>query len=271
MFLWDGLHGASLLGWEREEERVGPQRVWNFTMWHLPKTKFTCRISYLLPLEKPPSKLLDNRMKQWDPDPSVVSFICLVVQSWVLSHNMPLTCHHKSVKGQSRNHVHFSDRETEDPREEVSCLSPWSQWRSQSRTLVSQSHCSVSYTLPGCRLHSRSYVVWPYDMSPTLEHERGSMNNYSETTTGNQDYLRNIWMNGLHHGAETEETSALHTAQPISFLWQETYIFILFVERSDFSVLRIEFNEQTQLGQVRRNQFSLFCATVSDQFGPQSS
>lgn len=64
------------------------------------------------------------------------------------------------------------------------------------------------------------------------------MNNYSETTTGNQDYLRNIWMNSLlHHGAEAEETGALHTAQPISFLWQETYIFILFVERSDFSVL----------------------------------
>lgn len=146
----------------REEERVGPQRVWNFTMWHLPNAEFTCRISHLLPLEKPPSKLLDNRMKQWAPDLSVISFICLVVQSWSSTFTQHATSHHKTVKRTVKNHVHFLERETEDPREEVGCLSPRSQWRSQSRALVSQPHCSVSYTPPGCRLHDRSHVVWPY-------------------------------------------------------------------------------------------------------------
>lgn len=49
------------------------------------------------------------------------------------------------------------------------------------------------------------------------------MNNYSETITGNQDCLRNTWMNvDLNQWEEAEGTGTLHTALLIFFLQQET-------------------------------------------------
>lgn len=76
LFLGDELRGDSL-GWERVRGRGNPQRVLHFTVWHLHNVRFTCRTSHLLLLtvsvikwilftgikEKPPSELLDNRMK----------------------------------------------------------------------------------------------------------------------------------------------------------------------------------------------------------------
>lgn len=54
----------------------------------------------------------------------------------------------------------------------------------------------------------------------TLESERGSMNNYSETITGNQDCLRNTWVNGdLNHRETAEGTGTLRTALLIFFFF----------------------------------------------------
>ena len=63
------------------------------------------------------------------------------------------------------------------------------------------------------------------------------MKNYSETITGNQDGLRNNWINSLlNHRAEAEETGA-HTL-PYSFLFGRRYkCSSLFLKASDFSVL----------------------------------
>lgn len=142
----DEVHGDSLLGWEREGRRGNQQRVWHFTMWHLCNVKFTCRTSHLLPF--PVSILIwvlftcvkgkclvsywtigwNNRLLIY----TVImkrTFICLVVQSWLSAfrsvHHSPLST--SLWRGQSRNHVHFADRKTEDLRGEVSCLSPWPQ------------------------------------------------------------------------------------------------------------------------------------------------
>lgn len=90
----------------------GSTRVWNFT-WYLHNAIFTCRINHLLLLEKPPNKLLDNRMKQWAPDLYCHQFHLFMVQSWSSAFTQYVW------RGQSKNHVHFSDRETEDLRKWV--------------------------------------------------------------------------------------------------------------------------------------------------------
>lgn len=57
----------------------------------------------------------------------------------------------------------------------------------------------------------------------TSESEKSSMNNYSETITGNQDGLRNTWMHvDLNQWEEAEGTGTQHTALLIFFLQQET-------------------------------------------------
>lgn len=138
----------------------------------------------------------------------------------------------------------------------MSCLRLWSRWRSQFRALVSQPHFSVSYTPPGCRLHSESYVVWPCDMSLALESERDSMSNYSEPTTGNQDYLRNIWMVSIFGQKQGKQVPWTLLCSSVVIGWRHTFLSYFF-KVSNFSVLRIELDEQTRLGQVRNNQFSL--------------
>lgn len=107
-------------------------------------------------------------------------------------------------------------------------------------------------------------------MSPTLEHEGGSMNNYSETTMKPglfQEYL-DEWSTSSWSRSRGDRCLT-HCLAHLFPLAGEKHFY--FFERSHFSVLRIEFDKQTQLSRVRRDQFSLFCATMSHQFGPQSS
>ena len=66
-----------------------------------------------------------------------------------------------------------------------------------------------------------------YHRNPhTLESESSSMKDYSETITGNQDCLRNTWVNGSLNHRERQTPlpgqCILDTALLIFFLWQET-------------------------------------------------